>query len=155
MSQLDDLAYLFQHTAAMTHRQADQVLQERLGIGMAQFKILGLLERHPGMPQNVLAARLGQTEASISRQMKVLQEKGMLEVMVNPKNRRQHNAATTPKGMKLTAAAREVLATYHAPVFAQFNEKQQRLLADVLDKMHQQVCRPGRAHACVHVQEGA
>ena len=61
------LGYLLQHTATILMRQSDQVLQERLGIGMSQLKLLMMLQNSPNVQQRKLAECLGQTEASISR----------------------------------------------------------------------------------------
>lgn len=144
------LGYLVEHTAAILHRQSDQVLQERLGIGMSQFKLLLILQEHPNVQQREVADWLGQTEASISRQIKILCEKGMLTIQVNPKNRRQHLTVATGKGIKIAQAAIDVLVDYHNPVFEQFSEKQQKQLADMLQTMHKAVCQEGKPHACDH-----
>lgn len=149
-SMIMTLGYLVEHTASILHRQSDQVLQERLGIGMSQFKLLMILQEHPNVHQRELADWLGQTEASISRQIKILCEKGMLAIQVNPKNRRQHLTVATVKGVKVAQAAADVLVEYHGPVFEQFSEKQQKLLAEMLQAMHKIVCQDGKPHACNH-----
>lgn len=142
------LGYLLEHAASTLHRQSDQVLQERLGIGMSQFKILLVLQEYANVQQRDLADHLGQTEASISRQIKILQQKGMLAIQVNPNNRRQHLTVATPKGIKITQAAGDALVDYHQPVFDQFSDKQQKLLVEMLQRMHQVICESGKPHAC-------
>src|SRR5688572_31693887 len=98
MEPVSAIPYLLQHTAAMLLRQSDQILQERLGIGMSQVRILTMLEHEPNVQQRKLADRLGQTEASISRQIKLMREKGFLTVAVNPKSKREHITVPTQKG---------------------------------------------------------
>lgn len=144
------LGYLLQHTAMMMTRQSDQVLQERLGIGVSQLRILMILQHAPGIQQRKLADRLGQTEASISRQIKLLQEKGMLVVRVNPKSRREHLAMPTAKGVKMTEAALEVLAQYHTPMMEQLSERQRERLQAMLQAFHGYICAPGKPFACDH-----
>jgi MarR family transcriptional regulator, repressor for mepA len=136
MGPMSSLGYLLQHTANIMYRQSDQVLQERLGIGMSQYKILMLLQEHPQTQQRALADLLGQTEASVSRQIKLLCEKNMLLVEVNPKNRREHLTRPTPKGQKLTTAAQEILQEYHGPAFDQFNDKEKQVLTEMLHKIY-------------------
>ena len=46
-----DLGYLIEHTASMLHKQTDQLLQERLGIGMSQFKLLVVFRNQPELSQ--------------------------------------------------------------------------------------------------------
>lgn len=144
------LAYLLQHTATMMVRQSDQMLQERLGIGMSQLRILMMLQHEPNVRQRKLADRLGQTEASISRQIKLLQEKSLLAIRINPHSRREHLTVPTPKGVKLTQAALEVINQYNAPVIEKLSSKQQTQVAAVLTAMHGYICAPGRPYACDH-----
>ena len=142
------LGYLLQHTASTLYRQSDQVLQERLGLGMSQFKILLMLQSHPHIQQRALADYLGQTEASISRQIKLLCDKGMLSMEINPKNRREHLTWLTTKGVKLVQAAQDILAEYHAPVFDQFSDKESQQFIELLSRMHIVACGPRKPISC-------
>ena len=140
--------YLLQHTATILMRQSDQVLQERLGIGMSQFRLLMMLQRNPNVQQRKLAESLGQTEASVSRQIKLLFERGMLATKVNPKSRREHVTMPTPKGIKITEAALEILEQYHTPMFETLTDKQRSQLTETLSKLHDYTCASGRPFAC-------
>src|SRR5882762_11236561 len=103
------LSYLLQHLAAVMGRQSEQILQEQLGIGLSQFKILMVLEWNPRVQQRSIADSLGQTEASISRQIKLLKAKKLLVTKPDPQNRRRHITAPTPLGMQVTEAASDLL----------------------------------------------
>lgn len=103
---------------------------------MSQYKILLLLLDRPNIQQRALADSLGQTEASVSRQIKLLTEKNMLAVEINPKNRREHLTMPTAKGVKVTQAAQEILQEYHGPAFDQFNDKEKQLLTEMLHKIY-------------------
>lgn len=150
MGPVVSVGYLLQHTATILLRQSDQVLQERLGIGMSQFKLLMMLRHNPNVQQRKLAECLGQTEASISRQIKLLVEKGLLSIRINPKSRREHVTMPTTKGMKITEAALDVLEQYHLPMFQLLTAKQQQQLNESLTKLHNFSCAPGRPFACDH-----
>lgn len=134
------LGYLLQHVASLLSKQSEQILQERLGIGFSQFKILRVLQANPHLKQREIAHHLGQTEASISRQVKLMLDEGLLRTTISPKNRRAHITIPTPKGLKLTEAAMDALAKYHAPTFEALNEKQRKLLHDALEAIHAKVC---------------
>lgn len=148
MNQNNTIGYLLQHVAGTLQRQSDQVLQERLGIGMSQFKILMMLLFRPGVNQRKLADQLGQTEASISRQVKLLLEKGLLATRIDPTERRRHITSPTPKGIRLTEAARQILSDYHEPMLATLNDKQRTQLKELLQKLHDYTCAPGKPMAC-------
>jgi DNA-binding MarR family transcriptional regulator len=88
-------------------------------------------------------------DRSISRQIKLLKERGLLTTEVNPKNRREHITMPTQKGQRLTEKAREVLNNYHAPMFELLSDKQKERLLESLSIMHEYVCRsekPGIQH---------
>lgn len=136
----NNLGYLFHHISFVLARQSDQVLQEQLGIGFSQFKILLILEQANGLPQRQIATKLGQTEASISRQIKLLADQGLLTNEVSPSNRRQHIIRLTIKGQRLTEKAMEILNNYHAPIFARLSERQQEQLRELLSMMHDAAC---------------
>jgi DNA-binding MarR family transcriptional regulator len=122
------LDQLLQHVSFLLAKQSEQVLQEQLGIGLSQLRILRALQNNPRMKQRQIANELGQTEASISRQVKLMIEQNLLHVIVNPLSRREHLTQVTSKGAKLTDAALQSLAKYHAPMFEGLSEKQQQLM---------------------------
>lgn len=148
MQPTSDTSYLIDHIAAVLHRQSDQVLQERLGIGLSQFKILSMLRWQPDATQRNLADYLGQTEASISRQMKLLQHKGLLVSHIDPAERRRRLAALTAKGVKITLAAQEVVTSHHAPMFDRLSQREQEQLRAILTTLHDYTCAPGKRMAC-------
>ena len=145
----NNIGYLLQHTASSLARQSDQMLQERLGIGYSQFKIMMVLQWNPSVRQRHIAENLGQTEASISRQIKLMHEDGLLQTRISPQNRREHITTLTRKGERLAEEAVSVLNYFYAPILEPLSEKQQKQLAEVLGIMHNEACkgdRPGRCH---------
>lgn len=135
-----NIGYLLHHISSVLARQSDQILQEQLGIGFSQFKLLLILEQSTGVQQKHIAQKLGQTEASISRQIKILHDSGLVTSQVSPNNRREHITRLTPKGVKFTDKALEILNNYHAPVFAHLSDKQQQQLQELLASVHDSMC---------------
>lgn len=150
MGPTNNLSYLIHHLAAVMGKQSDQVLQEQLGIGLSQFKILMVLEWNPRVQQKAIADSLGQTEASISRQIKLLKAKGLLVSKVDPSNRRKHITAPTPLGMQVTEAATNILRRSLGPEMANMGDDQLMKLVTGLQQLHKIVCRPGKLGACDH-----
>lgn len=136
----NNIGFLLQHLAFSLGRLNDQVLQERLGIGFSQFKLMMVLEKRPHIQQKQIAETLSQTEASISRQIRVLQEKGLLQTTVSPHNRREHITTLTPKGTRFTEEAIAILNNHYEPLFAQLTSKQQVQLGESLSVLHDHVC---------------
>ncbi len=150
MGPTNNLSYLIQHLASVMGRQADQLLQEQLGIGLSQFKILMALEWNPRVQQKAIADTLGQTEASISRQLKLLQDKKLLVTKQDPQNRRRHITTPTPKGMQITEAANTLMRRNLGTEYAGLGDDQLMHLVTGLQRLHRMVCRPGNPGACDH-----
>jgi DNA-binding MarR family transcriptional regulator len=150
MGPTNNLSYIIHHLAAVMGKQSDQVLQEQLGIGLSQFKILMVLEWNPRVQQKAVADSLGQTEASVSRQIKLLKAKGLLISRTDPNNKRKHITAPTPLGMQVTEAASNIMRRSFGPEFASLGEDQIMQLVSGLQKLHTIVCRPGKLGACDH-----
>lgn len=144
----DNIGYALHHLVFVLDRQSDTVLQERLGIGFSQFKILMVLQKHQNVQQRRIAEFLGQTEASVSRQIKLLEDKGYVEITVSASNRREHKIAPSTRGEQLAEQAMEVLNAYHAPVFANLSNKEQRVFLGLLAQMHGQACQQYRPGSC-------
>ena len=147
-SSTGNIGFLIQHLAATLVQQNDQMLQEQLGIGFSQFKLLMVLQRKPHIQQKQIADILGQTEASISRQVKLLHDKDLLQTTVSPQNRREHITTLTPKGLRYTEEAVRILNNFHQPMFEQLSDKQQQQLVDSLMIMHSNICPPNANSAC-------
>lgn len=150
MGPTNNLSYLIHHLAAVMGKQSDQVLQEQLGIGLSQFKILMVLEWNPRVQQRAIADSLGQTEASISRQIKLLKAKGLLMSKIDPGNKRKHITAPTTLGMQVTEAATNIMRRSFGPEFSSLGDDQIMQLVTGLQQLHKIVCRPGKLGACDH-----
>ena len=129
-----------QHLVALTSRDMDQMLLEQLGIGLAQYKIMSTIHDHPHVQQRTIADTLGQTEASVSRQIKLLAEKALLHAEQNPTNKREHITDLTPNGVQIVDAAERVLGGYQTKFFAGLSDKQQQQLDELLGVLHRSVC---------------
>lgn len=129
------LAYILHHVAFNLDRQSDQILLEQLGVGFAQFKILMALQVNPIVGQKELSESLSQTQASISRQIKILRSKGMIVSRINPKNRRQHLTLITAKGQKIREAAIAILDKQYEEDFSSIGKKSIERLQEDLGKL--------------------
>lgn len=142
-------AELLQHIAIVSYRQADQILQERLGIGMSQYKIMAFLEEKSGSTQRDIAHTLGQTEASISRQTKLMAKNEWLITRAQSQNRRARSASLTTKGTKLLRAAQEILEALGQTMYSTLTPKQTEQLAAILTTLHIHTCAPEKSHTCM------
>jgi DNA-binding MarR family transcriptional regulator len=142
--------YLLQHIGTILERQFDQALLEQLGIGTSQYRILLALEAHPDISQKHLAANLGQTEASISRQVRILQSKLLIDTQIHPRSRRERVTNLSPKGITVIMVAKDLFAQIASNLLGDLSDRQQKALRDGLSTVHSKTCSPDTPRSCDH-----
>ena len=129
------ISFRIQNVASLLYKASDRVLQEKLSIGMSQFKILSAVQYNQRLLQRHIATALNQTEASISRQVKLLHRQKLLVTQINPKDRRQHITTLTPTGQRLINTALQTLEAFQTQFIARLPNEQQTELLKLLEKI--------------------
>jgi DNA-binding MarR family transcriptional regulator len=142
MKRSDEIIPLLCHIAGLLQAQQDQVLQELLGIGFAQYKILAAVQAFMAASQLNVAQSLAQTEASISRQVKLLGKMNLIDIQIQKNNRRQHILILTDEGKRVLEAAHQAVAKFDEKSL-NFNEKQAEQLHELLSELHRFSCNIG------------
>ncbi len=137
MTYLDNIGFLLQHLSAKLGKHNDLILQESLGIGYSQFKLLIVIQWKPSLGQKQIAQKLSQTEASISRQIKLMLDDGLLQITTDPKDRRQHITNLTPRGERIAKQSKELLAQFYESVFSQLPEENYKILISSLKDINE------------------
>lgn len=137
----DSIGYMLHQLMFMIDHQSDEALRRELGIGFSQFKILMAAKHRSGLKQNDIAAYLGQTEASISRQIKLMKSDGLLIVQTDPENRRARSIILSQKGTELGRRCVEILQATHAAVFGSLSFSEQKLMQELLERLINKACK--------------
>jgi len=132
IDEIDDIGSLLHQASASLDRHSDEVLHERLGIGLSQFRILLSLLRDDSQSQVLIAENLDQTEASISRQIGLLKTKKLIDVRPNPVSKREKLIFITGKGQMLGESGLSILNSYHSPLFRDITDHDQAALKAIL-----------------------
>lgn len=132
MSYKHSLGYLIHQTASLLDSKADEILQKKFAVGLAQFRILLVLEERDGITQKKISEELSQSEASISRQIKIMSEKSLLETDKNIDSGREKLVYQTHLGHELAKEGISILDEFHEPLFEGFSEAEQQILVDKL-----------------------
>ena len=120
----------------MMDRRSDQLLMSELGIGFAQFRILAAVSHSQGLLQKDVAKWLGQTEASVSRQVKLLVSSGLLEVQTGHTDKKQHTLHLTHRGKQLSDQALHILEHHYKSFFKSLHGTDDRRCIEMLNKIH-------------------
>jgi DNA-binding MarR family transcriptional regulator len=101
----DDLAtlwYLIRRAAGLMDHQGEVLLRRELGVSLAQFLVLSVVDAHPGpLSQQAIADRVGLTKGSVSRQIDQAVAAGLITVRVASHTRREHAVTLTEAGTAL------------------------------------------------------
>lgn len=110
---LQDLLYAVTKLGNNYTRLTDQVLRERLSVTYAQFSVLDCIRRGANNA-SILSGQLGKTEASISRQVHILQAKGLLERNNNEDDDRYKILSLTDQGFDSVNTCYKVIDSFFA-----------------------------------------
>jgi DNA-binding MarR family transcriptional regulator len=100
--ELATLWYLIRRVAGVMDRQGEALFRRELGISLAHFLVLSVVDAHPGpLSQQAIADRVGLTKGSVSRQIDHAVAAGLMTVRVASHTRRENAVALTETGTAL------------------------------------------------------
>ncbi len=101
----DDLAtlwFLVRRVAGLLDRSGETLFRAELGISLAQFLVLSVVDAHPGtLSQQAIADRLGLTKGTVSRQVENAIGSGLMTARPAEHSRRENAVALTAEGTAL------------------------------------------------------
>lgn len=152
MNPSDNLIYMLHKLGAMMEHQSDVVLFDSFGVGYSQFKILLALDYHPHVQQKEIAMFLGQTEASISRQIGLLRASELVNIDRAEDDKKKNIVSLTSRGKKLSAQALARLNEFYEPVLSSVPKQEQAVIlsgmCSLQDKL-EEMC----AHSKINMKE--
>lgn len=115
--ELATLWYLIRRAAALMDQQGEALLRRELGVSLAQFLVLSVVDAHPGpLSQQAIADRVGLTKGSVSRQIDHAVAAGLMTVRVAPHTRRENAVSLTEAGTALVRRGDELTEASRAAV---------------------------------------
>jgi len=115
--ELATLWYLVRRTASLLDHQGEALLRRELGVSLAQFLVLSVVDAHPGpLSQQAIADRVGLTKGSVSRQIDHAVAAGLMTVRVAPHTRRENAVSLTEAGTALVRRGDELTEASRAAV---------------------------------------
>jgi len=128
---LENIDIKLEHISSLLANKYDKLLIEQLGVSYSQYKVLVQFKENSIIRQNIIAKNLGQTEASITRQLHILNSKGLILKSYDPKNRKVRVVTLTKLGYKIKLVAESIIFKQNRKLF----NNSQRLLID-LNMLH-------------------
>ncbi len=111
-SDLADFWFLVRKTAAVLDRGGETLFRTGLGISLAQFMVLSVIDAHPGTTnQQTVADLLGLTKGTVSRQIDAAVGAGLMTSEVSAASRRDKVVRLTDEGERLVRRGDALLAS--------------------------------------------
>jgi DNA-binding MarR family transcriptional regulator len=83
-------------------REGEALFRSAIGISLAQFLILSVVDAHPGsLNQQAIADRLGLTKGTVSKQLEIATRDGLVDIAPSPHSRREKSVKLTARGATL------------------------------------------------------
>ena len=109
------------HLTYVLQQLSDDSLLEATGVGLSQTRIMSVLSDNISRSQNWIAHELGQTEANVSRQLRVMKRRSLVSISKNKKDNRQRDVKLSGKGTRTYKTAVKVLNAQQARMFKLFD----------------------------------
>lgn len=116
-------------------RFINDALFSAMGIGFSQYRLLWVLEQRGPLQQNEIAMQLAQTEASISRQVKLLKEASFIRIELGADDKKRHVVSLTGAGRKATLHASEIIDGVYRQLLRGVSDKDQKQLTMILSRI--------------------
>jgi DNA-binding MarR family transcriptional regulator len=118
------------------------LLRER-GLEMWDYAVLDQLANGPAPTQGDLAAAVGRDPTRLIPILDRLEQKGLLQRLVDPADRRSRTVVLSAPGRELLAACKQDVATAEQTLLAGIEPDRRAVFVDVLDQLASAV-GPGR-----------
>lgn len=105
------------------------------GIRPAQYSILTVIARNPGLKQAQVSDSLGIERARLVLVLNELEERGLARRVLSTTDRRSHALFLTPEGERLLAELDHRVAEHEARLIAKLGQPGRRQLLDLLSRL--------------------
>jgi DNA-binding MarR family transcriptional regulator len=127
---------LLGHINSLLTSKYDLALSNMLGITYSQYKILEQFTSNSVVRQKTIAKSLNQTEASISRQLSIMNASGLITKTYDPGNRKSIIITLTKKGKTIKINSKDIISRENFNLISKINKKEQKILVKNLQDIH-------------------
>ena len=125
-------------------REKFNATAQKLGLTLAQARVLAHLSRNEGISQVALSAILEVQPITLLRQIDRLEKAGFVERRVHPSDRRMQQLYLTPASQPLLQQIFDVGSELHGQVMAGLSEDDQSQLVTALAHIRSNLSQPAR-----------
>jgi DNA-binding MarR family transcriptional regulator len=123
------------HLMFILQQLSDELLAKEVGVSLSHVRIMGTLDPTVPRSQRVIASSLHQTEANISRQIRVMADDSLVKIAPNKKDHRQRDVTLTTKGVRKYTEAEKLLKKQEAQFLKAVNSRGEDSLENSLERL--------------------
>jgi DNA-binding MarR family transcriptional regulator len=128
-----------QALAVALEKRIDAKLRTEVDITYSQYKVLSVIEAtDDGVSQKYIADSLAQTEASISRQVGLLKDTGLVTLGGNPQARTR-SLLLTSKGRRVSEEATIAVEQLYIQLVGSLAFQEQKMIIELLDRLDSKI----------------
>ncbi len=143
-----EITYKIHKAVFLLDKLSDQILQCHQGLGFSQFLVLMVLNDQPKAPQKLVANRLDQTQAAVSRQIDILADLGLISRERNPEAKREYVLKLTTSGRNKFKDGLAELDKRLGKLFDIWSGSEKNNLAGCLDRLIIEIREKGTEAIC-------
>lgn len=148
LDQSKEVTYKIHKAVFLLNKLSDQILQDRLNLGLSQFLVMMVLAGQSKVPQKFVATQLDQTQAAVSRQIDILVDLGYVSRDTNPESRREYVLSLTKVGQKVHRQAFEAIDERFDKLFGIWTKSEKSNLLGALNKLIMEIKTKGSTAIC-------
>lgn len=115
------------------------------GIGTAEFDVLHVIRKNPGITQAGVCRVLGIDKGAVARQTVNLEAKGYLQRKENPSDRRSQLLFATPKAERLKNSKAHIESEFYEWLLAPLTEQDKNEFVRLLEILYQRCKQESKA----------
>jgi DNA-binding MarR family transcriptional regulator len=118
---------------------ASAIYRPRYGVGITDWRVMALLAAEPWIAPVRISEATGLDKAAVSRSLRDLAARGLVEIGDRGENRRRLPVALTRKGLTIHDELVKIALAREALLLEGFSPKERTTLQDLLARMQRQV----------------
>jgi len=135
------LPYRLSYLTNIISHQLARLYTEQFGITPHEWKILANLNRYPNISAAEACEKTAMDKVAISRAVKGLSDKGLVDKIFAPEDKRRSVLSLTPQGTDIYHQIEPLVVAYEKSLTDILTPKDQTQLEQLLDKLTQHVTK--------------
>lgn len=129
------LTYKLDLIKTISNKGANTHYKKAFGLGVRELRVLRLVHDYPGITATDLGNRLVLDKTLLSKNISVLEERGLISRSPNTQDNRQQCLLLTEAGMKIWAEGERIGRGLEREMFADLNDEDWNRLHGLLDQV--------------------